>query len=247
MVALSIVICSKTAKIIFARQFVQMTRRELEEYVVQFSRNIDSCKEITHFESDKVRYIFIPVDSFYLILISSKNSNIIEDTEIIKSVYRLLQDICGSVDYDSIISNAFEISLGIDDLVCLGYRNGVNITQVKQYLQMESLEEKEFRRKKLEQERKVQRELSEKAREFDKLKREKKFLTDAISSSDFAEEEPKTKELQRVYQTERRNDNVLNDKRDKEKEIEEQHESELKVPEKKTKGGLKLVKRKNFQ
>ena len=159
MAAMSIVICSKTAKVIFARQFVPMTRRELEEYVVQFSRGIDSCKDITHFESDKVRYLFIPIDTFFLILITSRTSNIIEDTEILKLIYRLVQDVCGAVDYESITQNAFELMMGVDDIVCLGYRSGANIAQVKQYMQMESLEEKEFKRRKLEQERKVQRDL----------------------------------------------------------------------------------------
>ena len=108
---MSIVICSKTAKVIFARQFVPMTRRELEEYVVQFSRGIDSCKDITHFESDKVRYLFIPIDTFFLILITSRTSNIIEDTEILKLIYRLVQDVCGAVDYESITQNAFELMM----------------------------------------------------------------------------------------------------------------------------------------
>ena len=60
---------------------------------------------------------------------------------------------------------------------------------------------KEFKRKKLEQERKVAKELLEKSREFDKLRREKKFNTDAISSSDFIEDEPR-KEMKRVYENE---------------------------------------------
>ena len=77
MVALSLVICTKRAKIIFARQFVEMTRIQLEEYIVQFSRNIDSFKEITQFESESVRYIFIPIEEFFLILITSNNSNVI--------------------------------------------------------------------------------------------------------------------------------------------------------------------------
>ena len=159
---------------------------ELEEHIVQFSRNIDSYKEITHFESDKVRFIFIPIDSYFLILITSKNSNIIEDSEILKLIYRLIQDLCqGQINYDSIIENSYEIMFGIDDIACLGYRNGINIVQVKQFLQMESLEEKEFKRKKLEQERRVQKELYEKSKEFDRLKREKKFMNDAISSSNF--------------------------------------------------------------
>jgi hypothetical protein len=58
MVALSTVICNKNAKIIFARQFVKMSRMELEEHIVHFSRNIDTCKDTTHLESDKARYLF---------------------------------------------------------------------------------------------------------------------------------------------------------------------------------------------
>ena len=251
MVALSVVICSKSAKIIFARQFVKMTRIELEEHIVQFSRNIDSYKEITHFESDKVRFIFIPIDSYFLILITSKNSNIIEDTEILKLIYRLIQDLCNAqINYDSIIENAFEIMLGIDDIASLGYRNGINILQVKQFLQMESLEEKEFKRKKLEQERRVQKELYEKSKEFDRMRKEKKFMNDAISSSNFIyKDEPEVKMGSLKISNKK---SVSNE--DVEKEF---NEPELNVKKdisedkdinkgKKISKGLKLSKKKNF-
>ena len=76
MAALSVVICDKSAKIIFARQFFNISRMDLEEYIIQFSRGVDSCKEITHFETDKVRYIFIPIDTFYLILITQQKIQI---------------------------------------------------------------------------------------------------------------------------------------------------------------------------
>lgn len=249
MVALSVVICSKSAKIIFARQFVKMTRMELEEHIVQFSRNIDSYKEITHFESDKVRFIFIPIDSYFLILITSKNSNIIEDTEILKLIYRFIQDLCnGQINYDSIIENSFEIMLGIDDIACLGYRNGINIIQIKQYLQMESLEEKEFKRKKLEQERRVQRELYEKSKEFDRLKREKKFMNDAISSSNFEfKEEPVMKTLKVSNKKSISNDDIeVNNESEIISKKEVIEEKENKNKNKKKSKGLKLSKKKNY-
>ena len=241
MVAISACICNKDAKIIFARQFSKISRMELEEYIVQFSRNIDNCKEITHFESDKVRYIFITIDDFYLILITNKNSNIIEDTEILKLIYRLLKDICGNITQDSITENCFELMLGMDDIVSLGYRNGVNLAQIKTFLQMESAEEKEFKRKKREQEMEQQKLMYIKSKEFDKLRREKKFMKDAISSSDFntkvdlKEEQPKEKVIKE-----------LNIGKKIEKE-EEKEEKEIKI-EKKVgkKGGLKLGKKKNF-
>ena len=222
---------------------------ELEEHIVQFSRNIDSYKEITHFESDKVRFIFIPIDSYFLILITSKNSNIIEDTEILKLIYRLIQDLCqGQINYDSIIENSYEIMLGIDDIACLGYRNGINIIQIKQYLQMESLEEKEFKRKKLEQERRVQRELYEKSKEFDRLKREKKFMNDAISSSNFEfKEEPVMKTLKVSNKKSISNDDIeVNNESEIISKKEVIEEKENKNKNKKKSKGLKLSKKKNY-
>ena len=255
MAALSVVICDKSAKIIFARQFFNISRMDLEEYIIQFSRGVDSCKEITHFESDKVRYIFIPIDTFYLILITTKNSNIIEDTEILKLIYRLIQDLCNSINQESIVENAFEIMLGIDDIVSLGYRNSVNLGQIKQYLQMESAEEKEFKRKKEEQELAVQKALEEKGREFDRQRREKKFNSNAISSSSFAFKEEKDEKEEKDNNETKENKalNISNKKAEEKKEEEnveevekEEKEKEIVKKKKKGKGGLKLTKKKNF-
>jgi len=250
MAALSVVICDRSEKIIFARQFFNISRMDLEEYIIQFSRGVDSCKEITHFESDKVRYIFIPIDTFYLILITTKNSNIIEDTEILKLIYRLIQDLCYSINQESIIENAFEIMLGIDDIVSLGYRNSVNLGQIKQYLQMESAEEKEFKRKKEEQELAVQKALEEKGREFDRQRREKKFNSNAISSSSFVFKEENI-EKESNDSNENKTLNLSKKKKEEEEEIdkvEEVEEEEKKIvkPKKKGKGGLKLSKKKNY-
>ena len=249
MAALSVVICNKNARILFARQFFNITRMDLEEYIVQFSRGVDSCKEITHFESDKVRYIFIPIESLYLILITTKSSNIIEDTEILKLIYRLIQDSCGQINSESIVKNAFEIMLGIDDIVTLGFRNSVTLGQIKQYLQMESIEQQEFKRKKREQEEKVKKELAEKGREFDKQRREKKFNSEAISSSSFNFQEDK-KEIGKETPNVNKELNIGKKKESKEEEDEveekEKEEIEVKKQKKKSKGGLKLTKRKNF-
>ena len=255
MAALSVVICNKNSRIIFARQFFNISRMDLEEYIVQFSRGVDTCKEITHFESDKVRYIFIPIDTFYLILITTKNSNIIEDTEILKLIYRLIQDLCDSINQESIIKNAFEIMLGIDDIVSLGYRNGVNLGQIKQYLQMESAEEKEFKRKKEEQELAVQKALEEKGREFDKQRREKKFNSNAISSSSFAFKEEEI-EKENNNTNENKTLNVGKNKNENERDKEEENDEDIDTvkeekkivnkEKKKSKGGLKLTKKKNY-
>lgn len=90
----SVVFCNKNAKIILARQFVMMNNLELNELVVQFTRNIELCKNTTHLETETDMYVFIPIDSIYLVIISNKNSNIIESIESVKLIFRLVQDLC---------------------------------------------------------------------------------------------------------------------------------------------------------
>jgi hypothetical protein len=181
MVALSIVLCTKTAKIIFSRQFIKMTRMEIEEHVVHFTRNIELCKENSTLESDKTRYIFIPIENLFLILITDKESNLIEDIEITKIVYRLLQDICGNITENTVKENAFELIMGIDDIVNMGYRDAVSIVQIKQYLVMDSQDEKEFRKIQEQKENLQKQQMKEKAKELERLRRENKIANDSVS------------------------------------------------------------------
>jgi hypothetical protein len=181
MVVLSVAFCNKNAKIIFARQFYEMSRLELEEHIVHFSRNIDTCKDSTHIETNKHRYIFIPIDNLCLVIITTFHSNVIEDIEVLKTVYRLFQDICGTITPDSIILNAFDLAIALDDIVCNGYREGVTIPQIKQLLAMESQEEKEFKKQQLEKELQAKKQMQEKMKEIEKQKKENKFISDAVS------------------------------------------------------------------
>ena len=82
-----------------ARQFIPITRLKLEEYVANFPKLIESGKlnpvlllsifkflgkQCTHIETESIRYVYLPIEKLYLILITNKNSNIIEDLEVIR-------------------------------------------------------------------------------------------------------------------------------------------------------------------
>jgi hypothetical protein len=181
MVVLSTAICNKNAKIIFARQFIPMSRLELEEHIVHFSRNIDSCMDSTHLETDTHRYIFIPFESLYLLVITTIHSNVIEDIEILKMIYRLLQDLCGNITKDSVVDNAFELSLGIDDIVSVGNRESITVPQIKQLIAMESQEEKEYRKLQEQKELATKKQMKERMKEIEKQRRENKYISDSVS------------------------------------------------------------------
>ena len=92
-----------------------------------------------------------------------------------------MQDLCGVMSESSISSNAFELIMGIDDIVGMGYRNSVSIAQVKQFMLMDSQEEKDFRKKQDERELHAKKQMIEKMKEIDKMKRENKYMSDSIS------------------------------------------------------------------
>ena len=181
MVVLAISVCNKNAKIIFSRQFLPMSRLDLEEHIVHFSRHIDTCKDSTHIETTTTRYIFIPIENLYLVTITTINSNVIEDIEILKLAYRLFQDICGTVNSSNIIKNAYELVLGLDDIVTNGNREGTSLAQIKQLIAMESLEEKEYKKQLEEKEKQVKKLMQERMKEIEKQKRENRYNPDAVS------------------------------------------------------------------
>lgn len=97
----------------------------------------------TYIETDKVRYVYQPLDNIYIFLITNINSNIIEDLEIIKVLSQIIQDICqGNINESTILKKCFTIIFYIDELIKNGVREIVNSNQIKTYIEMESHEEK---------------------------------------------------------------------------------------------------------
>ncbi len=97
MVVISASICNKSGKILVARQFVGINRLKLEEYVANFPKLIESGnhlsvfhsltgKQCTHVETDAIRYVYVPIEKLFLVLITTKNSNIIEDLEVLRQL-----------------------------------------------------------------------------------------------------------------------------------------------------------------
>lgn len=184
MTIISITICSQTSKIVFARQFTEINRKSLEEIIVEFSRMISLNKEVSCFESDKNRFLYNCSDQLYLVVITTLDSNIINDMEILKTSNRVIYDICGitRLDETSIVENAFEIALALDDLVTIGGYDGMSMLQLKNYLKMDSAEEKEFKKIQLQREKHAQEQLYIKMKEIEAMKKNKGYFNDSISN-----------------------------------------------------------------
>lgn len=65
-----------------------------------------------------------------------------QDIESLHLFARVVTDLCRSCDEHSILRNAFELLCAFDEIISVGYRENVNLSQVKSSIEMESHEER---------------------------------------------------------------------------------------------------------
>jgi hypothetical protein len=78
-----------------------------------------------------------------MILITTKGSNILQDIDTLHLFAQVVTSICNNnLDEREVLRNAFELISAFDEIITLGYRETLNLPQVKSILEMESQEEK---------------------------------------------------------------------------------------------------------
>lgn len=119
-----------------------MTRARIDSLLASFPKVIPTNTQHTSVETTDVRYVYQPLEDLYIVLITNKASNILQDIETLHLFARVVSDMCRSADQREISRNQFEILEAFDEIVSLGYRESVNLMQVRNILEMESHEEK---------------------------------------------------------------------------------------------------------
>lgn len=119
-----------------------MTRSRIESLLTSFPKLIPTNSQHTSVETEEVRYVYQPLEELYIVLITNKASNILQDIETIHLLARVVSDQCRSAEQKEISKKSFELLGAFDEIVTLGYREPVNMMQVRNVLEMESHEEK---------------------------------------------------------------------------------------------------------
>uniref|UniRef100_A0A0G4HZL6 Coatomer subunit delta n=1 Tax=Chromera velia CCMP2878 TaxID=1169474 RepID=A0A0G4HZL6_9ALVE len=142
MVVISAAILNKN-KTLLARQFVEISKLRVEGLLSAFSKLLDSGgKDHTYIETESVRYVYQPIESLYLLLITNKQSNILEDLSTLRLISNIVQDSCQvTVNEESVCKHAFDIVFALDEVISFGYRESVTLAQIKTYCEMDSHEE----------------------------------------------------------------------------------------------------------
>uniref|UniRef100_A0A8C5PM45 Coatomer subunit delta n=1 Tax=Leptobrachium leishanense TaxID=445787 RepID=A0A8C5PM45_9ANUR len=171
-VLLAAAVCTKAGKAIVSRQFVEMTRTRIEGLLAAFPKLMNTGKQHTFVETESVRYVYQPMEKLYMVLITTKNSNILEDLETLRLFSRVIPEYCRALEETEISDHCFDLIFAFDEIVALGYRENVNLAQIRTFTEMDSHEEKVFRAVRETQEREAKAEMRRKAKELQQARRD---------------------------------------------------------------------------
>lgn len=159
MVLLAAAVCTKGGKPLVSRQFVELSRPRVEGLFVSFPKLVSESKgEHTFIDTDTVRYVYQPLDEMFLVLLTSLNSNIMEDLETLHMFARIVPEFCNSISEVEIAASAFDLISAFDEVVSMGYKENVTLHQIKMFTDMDSHAERmdDMMRKNREQEAKLE-------------------------------------------------------------------------------------------
>jgi hypothetical protein len=121
-----------------------MNRLRVEGLLAAFPKLVGHSKQHTYVETDSVRYVYQPLENtMYLLLITTKASNIVEDLGTLRLLAKVVPDVAGGLSETAICDKAFELIFAFDEVLTAGgYKEDINLSTIRSNLLMDSHEEK---------------------------------------------------------------------------------------------------------
>lgn len=164
---------SRQGKALVSRQFVEMNRLRVEGLLAAFPKLVGlAAKQHTYVETDSVRYVYQPLENnLYLLLITTKASNIVEDLGTLRLLAKVVPDVAGGMQEHIINEHAFELIFAFDEVLTAGgYKEETSLSAIKTNLLMDSHEEKVAKALQQSKEEQARLEMQQKAKALQEQK-----------------------------------------------------------------------------
>ena len=121
-----------------------MNRLRVEGLLAAFPKLVEHSKQHTFVETDSVRYVYQPLENhMYLLLVTTKASNIVEDLGTLRLLAKVIPDVAGGLHEHAINENAFDLIFAFDEVLTAGgYKEEATLSSIRTNLLMDSHEEK---------------------------------------------------------------------------------------------------------
>lgn len=124
-----------------------LPRSRLESLLTSFPRLVSPASEHTVLEASGVRFVYTPLEDVYVLLVTNTQSNILLDLGTLSLVTRIVTELAsggrgGAISELDVMRVSFEVLSAWDEVISVGWRESVNLPQVRSILEMESHEEK---------------------------------------------------------------------------------------------------------
>lgn len=136
-------ICTQTGKPLLSRLFRDLSKDKIASFLANFPSLLSKSEsQNTTVEDENVRYVYQSVEECYIVLLTTKQSNILEDIETLHLFVNVVSHMLRRVDERGVFENAFELLSAFDEIVSMGYKEKLSVLQIQTFLEMESHEEK---------------------------------------------------------------------------------------------------------
>jgi len=163
-------------EVLLARSFVPLTKQRQDHLLRSCCRLLEietDIKEHSFIEADSVRYLYLPIGEVYLVLTTTKGSNVVEDLTTLRLLQTVVQNkLPAQITADMIEANAFDLIFSFNECVSFGHRESVTLKQIEAYVAAESYEEEIARQLRKQKEEDEKRKRREKTLELEKKRQD---------------------------------------------------------------------------
>lgn len=143
MVVLAASICTRGGKPLLSRLFRDISKDRITGLLGNFPSLISELtSHNTAVEDESIRYVYQPLEDLYVVLLTNKDSNILQDIDTLHLFISTISNMLRQVDELEIFASAFDILGAFDEIISLGYKENLTLSQVQTFMEMDSHEEK---------------------------------------------------------------------------------------------------------